>query len=418
MPSIVVHTSPATRVARVVRPVVPAKAGTPTVAPQMPPRPAASALANTVAKAIESRTAHSGLYDHKGRVETPPPAPSAKAGATRGAAPAPAAPSNGALVATSDRFSVEILASDSGYANRIVWSSDGFQTTHEIGIDNENVGTVQTIAVARGTPVEFGIVSGDGNLYRAGPSSLNADGEIHATLSGDADSLTIGFEDLYGGGDRDFNDAIIRVTGLSTSPLDASAQEPMRPADAPGPTQDNTVPTAPAGAGGWATTGNRSGLGDGTNPGQGAGRARSPNEGTLNPNQGAGSAAARNLRLLESIYGASRASDAARDASRGSVRPNEARKPDLAPPARPAADKPADKAARLANAQKEQAAADARKLKEQVDAKKMKEEADARKLKEAPEPIHASKAKEAAGAGKVMEAVAASKAVELARKSK
>lgn len=429
MPSIVVQPSPATRVAPVVKPVVPAKAGTPMVAPQTPPRPAASALANTVAKAIESRTpapAATSVYDQKGRIA---PAPSPKANAPLAAAPAPAAEPDGALFATSDRFSVEIQASDSGYANRIVWSSDGFKTTHDIGIDNENVGTVQTMTVARGARVEFGIISGDGRLYRAGPSSLNADGEVHATVTGDADSFTLGFEDLYGGGDRDFNDAIIRVKGFAASP------------------------PAPAGAGGAASSGNRSGLGDGTNPGQGAGTARSPNEGTLNPNQAATAAAERNGRLLDSLYGANGAGNPAKDTSRGGDRPAETRKPEVAPTTSQPANKPADKPAAVANSQKEQAATDARKLKEQADAKRLKDEADAKKLKEAadaqkareaaeaklkaaaaaaatskgnqaaeatkaPEPTNAGKAKETAGAGKVNEAAAASKAVELARKSK
>ena len=415
MPSIAVQPSPVTRAAPApAKPAAPTKAATPPVAPPAPARPAAPAAAPAVAKASESRSpvpASTGLYDNKGRIETPAAAPSPKTEAPRAAAPvpapaaspapAPATDPSGALFASSDRFSVEIQASDSGYANRIVWSSDGFKTMNDIGIDNQNVGTVQTMTVARGARVEFGIISGDGRLYRAGPASLNADGVVHATVTGSADSFTLGFEDLYGGGDRDFNDAIIRVKGLAASPVaDARAPEPKPAAGASAPAPGNAAPAVPAagGTGGPANTGNRSGLGDGTNPGQGAGRANSPNEGTLNPNQSGGATAERNSRLLDAAYGTNGAGNAGKDTP-GAV----------APAPSPAVNKPADKLpAAPANSQKEQqATADARKLKEQADAKRLKDEADAKKLKEAAD---AQKAKEAAEAK--LKAAAAAAAAE------
>ena len=47
---------------------------------------------------------------------------------------------------------------------------------------------------------------------RTGAASSNSDGQVHVqTLASANGQQTIGFEDLYGGGDRDFNDAIIPI---------------------------------------------------------------------------------------------------------------------------------------------------------------------------------------------------------------
>jgi hypothetical protein len=68
---------------------------------------------------------------------------------------------------------------------------------------------------AKGTEVSFGIgVNNTGDYWRSGLGSRNADGQAHVavTYEGDCQWL-IGFEDLYGGGDRDYNDVVLRVAG-------------------------------------------------------------------------------------------------------------------------------------------------------------------------------------------------------------
>ncbi|MFT5586568.1 MAG: serine acetyltransferase [Cognaticolwellia sp.] len=79
------------------------------------------------------------------------------------------------------------------------------------------IGTGHETAV--GTKFELGsFLSGDelvfaiyvtntGYWYYTGPAERNPDGEVHAAITDNEDgTFTVGFEDLYGGGDRDFND--------------------------------------------------------------------------------------------------------------------------------------------------------------------------------------------------------------------
>lgn len=215
-----------------------------------------------------------GLYSPTGTVaKAATPAPAAKAAAPaappKAAAPvkaaAPAKPevlatnANG-VVAGQGRVVVDINASDSGYDNKIYYSTDNFKTKHYIGIDNQT-GSVDLGTFKPGTTIQFGIDNGQGDFFKTGAASANADKFQHAqTSKTSTGGVRIGFEDLRGGGDRDFNDAIINVRSV--------------PVSAP------PVSNPPA------SNGNRSGLGDGTNPGQGAGTANSPNLGTNNPGGG------------------------------------------------------------------------------------------------------------------------------------
>ncbi len=180
-------------------------------------------------------------------VSTPTPAPATAAGAAT-------------FVAGKGDVVVDIQNSDSGYDNKIYYSTDNFKTKTFIGIDN-HTGTVNLGSFAEGTKIEFGIDNGVNQFYRTGAASVNSDNFQHAQVSKTADGIKIGFEDLAGGGDRDFNDAIISVR--NTPPKAAAAVVPREPQT--------------------KISDNRSGLGDGTNPGQGAGRDNSPNQGTSNP---------------------------------------------------------------------------------------------------------------------------------------
>lgn len=137
-----------------------------------------------------------------------------------------------AFAARGGTVQVEILASDSGYDNQIVVSFDGFKTYTPIGIDNQIDGEPARFEVTAGTPLDFGIINGEGTLLRAGAPWLNPDGLAHArTQAQDDGSLTIGFEDLSGGGDLDFNDAIIRVSQVR--PLEQATDVEAVDADRP-----------------------------------------------------------------------------------------------------------------------------------------------------------------------------------------
>ena len=149
--------------------------------------------------------------------------------------------SNGAFVASGGAVQVEILNSDSGYDNKVYWSTDDFQTKNYVGIDNQtssfNIGDF-----AAGTQIKFGIDNGEDGLYKTGSASDNSDYFQHAKFTSTASGIEIGFEDLNGGGDKDFNDAIIKVNNLDNSQSKS-------------------------------------------NPGQSSGKSNSPNEELNNPNQ-------------------------------------------------------------------------------------------------------------------------------------
>jgi hypothetical protein len=55
--------------------------------------------------------------------------------------------------------------------------------------------------------------TGNGTFF-TGPQSRNSDGLHHANvLDVGSGAFSVGFEDIAGGGDQDFNDAIFRVLG-------------------------------------------------------------------------------------------------------------------------------------------------------------------------------------------------------------
>lgn len=243
-----------------------AKAHTATVAPAAA-KPAAKPAAVVAPVAAPSRTAAStvsigavakpalGLYTPGGTVAGA--APAAKAEKDDGAAPLAIAA--GGVIAGSGHVMVDIQASDSGYDNKIYFSTDNFKTKQYIGVDNKT-GSVDLGSFKEGTKIQFGIDNGQGNFFKTGSAAENTDNFEHARMTAASDGgVQIGFEDLQGGGDRDFNDAIIKVRNV---PAAAPAAVPPAASDAKT---------------------NHSGLGDGTNPGQGAGTANSPNQGVNNP---------------------------------------------------------------------------------------------------------------------------------------
>ena len=107
---------------------------------------------------------------------------------------------------------------------------------------NRDVGTKVTVGpYASGEELVFGIrVSG--SEFRMGPGSRNPDGVVHATVEFQDDGCAIvAFEDLFGGGDRDYNDNVFRFCG-------GIAPEPPPPPPPPGPPSTDVPPIANAGA--------------------------------------------------------------------------------------------------------------------------------------------------------------------------
>lgn len=86
------------------------------------------------------------------------------------------------------------------------------------------------MGIGVGDELQFGLhVRNTGHNFVLGPGDLNIDGVSHAYIRPTSTSkYYVGFEDLWGGGDRDFNDTIFRFSGgLSTT----RAQEVARSAE-------------------------------------------------------------------------------------------------------------------------------------------------------------------------------------------
>lgn len=83
-------------------------------------------------------------------------------------------------------------------------------------------GTFVTLTAAQldvdhniGDELVFGIrVTNNGNVFKLGPGGRNADGVIHGAIDNlGGGVLRVGFEDLFGGGDRDYDDNVFDFRG-------------------------------------------------------------------------------------------------------------------------------------------------------------------------------------------------------------
>lgn len=67
---------------------------------------------------------------------------------------------------------------------------------------------------AKGDELVFGIfVTNTSTTYYMGAGTRNPDAIAHANLTADAKGATVGFEDLFGGGDRDYDDNVFFFSG-------------------------------------------------------------------------------------------------------------------------------------------------------------------------------------------------------------
>lgn len=89
---------------------------------------------------------------------------------------------------------------------------------------NRDVGTIVTLGpFSPGVELIFALqvppgAGGTGGRWFTGDASRNADGVVHASADPDgAGCIIVGFEDLSGGGDHDYNDCVFRMCGITTA---------------------------------------------------------------------------------------------------------------------------------------------------------------------------------------------------------
>jgi hypothetical protein len=130
-----------------------------------------------------------------------------------GSSAANAAPVLGGKILTTagGNVTITILPSTSLFVNPISLVSPGPSTL--IGTDDEFGKIVVLGPFAAGNELLFSIDSPEGTFF-TGPAFRNPDGLAHAVVDFTAPGVAIvGFEDLVGGGDLDFDDAVFRIEG-------------------------------------------------------------------------------------------------------------------------------------------------------------------------------------------------------------
>jgi RHS repeat-associated protein/uncharacterized repeat protein (TIGR01451 family) len=119
----------------------------------------------------------------------------------------------GQLFSTGQSVEVEVLPASAGFTSELWLFEPGPERRLAT---NRDVGTVVQLGIfPAGVELVFGIkVLNTGNTFKMGPGSRNPDGIPHAVVTFlDNGRARVGFEDLFGGGDRDYNDNIFEFRG-------------------------------------------------------------------------------------------------------------------------------------------------------------------------------------------------------------
>jgi hypothetical protein len=130
----------------------------------------------------------------------------------------------GQLYSTGTPVTVEVLSASAGLTSTLF-----LLEPEEVRIaTNRDVGAEVTVGpYGDGEELVFGIrVSGQ--EYRLGPGERNPDGIPHAVVDFAPDGCAlVGFEDLFGGGDRDYDDNRFRFCGgIAPDPEDPTEEPP------------------------------------------------------------------------------------------------------------------------------------------------------------------------------------------------
>jgi hypothetical protein len=149
------------------------------------------------------------------------------------AAPAQATPIlEQTLIATGDDVIVTFVSNGATMTSELWLEGDAGD---ELGALFNNwttpVGTSLNLgSFAEGTELVFKLVVGQtGDIFYTGAASRNPDDLVHASLESATGQVLVGFEDLLGGGDRDYDDLVFAFTNVLTADLPSTT-------DSEGPT--------------------------------------------------------------------------------------------------------------------------------------------------------------------------------------
>ncbi len=120
------------------------------------------------------------------------------------------------LIAQNACVALKVMPFAATYKN-VFWLM-GPDGPRSLGLNNQNVGQQVTVGYyVAGTELVFAIkVSQTGYTFVTGPASGNPDNLVHAEVTPGTGNVlyVVGFEDIYGGGDLDFNDAVFQLLSI------------------------------------------------------------------------------------------------------------------------------------------------------------------------------------------------------------
>ena len=117
------------------------------------------------------------------------------------------------VVKNSGNVTVTFQGSNAGYTSTLFFGgqelfSSNVGTGFEVNLNGLEAGQVLTFSI---------LVQNTGNTFHTGSGSGNIDGIAHATVSNLEDGGTlVGFEDLLGGGDKDYNDLMFSFSNTNS----------------------------------------------------------------------------------------------------------------------------------------------------------------------------------------------------------
>jgi hypothetical protein len=129
------------------------------------------------------------------------------------------------IVATDANVTATYMGSDAGYINSLFLHAPGADARFLFSKGSPVGSTIDLGWFAAGTELTFRLeVWNTGQQFFTGAGSVNPDGLAHALAVTTFDAelrlfvTEVGFEDLFGGGDRDYNDFMFRLTNVYDPP--------------------------------------------------------------------------------------------------------------------------------------------------------------------------------------------------------
>ncbi len=132
------------------------------------------------------------------------------------------------FVAETGHVTATFLGSDAAYTNILIFDPLTINRTLFNGHGTSVNSTIDLGSFTKGTELQFQLhVNDTGDNFFTGAASRNVDGIVHAvaTLNGSKQAI-VGFEDLRGGGDLDYNDLQFRVSNVSNASNVSAVPEP------------------------------------------------------------------------------------------------------------------------------------------------------------------------------------------------